>query len=583
MNRPDEINLPGIFIDIGQSSLKAVNDGETFEFPLERAENGRLTELGRERLTAALRGFLAGKGATTHRVAWCAIGARGVSLRRLKLPPASRDEFQRLLRLQIESAFPLSPDELAWGWRPVGGSAAAHGGAGQQELLVVAVKKDVLEDYAAILTGCGVAPQFTLAALARAELQPSLPGSCAVLDIGRTHSELVTFENGLPVSIRIVPWGGERVTLAIAQALGASHDEAERLKLTLNQPGVPAGANSLLVERAVALALTKLAEAIRPALAGGKLYLTGKTARDPQIPAMLSGLLGNGAGCESLELKGAGTVATAGGLPVQLHSARAKSPAIVGLMKATAKNSGTPPLVLELNGGRSVVKTARPMVWKWAVAAAVLALAAFLFPYAEAIVMKPVLEKRLAALQSDSGRLATIDREYEFLKFVKTNQPPYLDVLYLLAKSSPQGTHLDGFSLGRHEQVTIRLKLATAEQLTEFRTKLIDSGWFTNVVVEEQTPTPDRRVTVRMTADLNPLELRRPLPAEKPDKNARKSSGAESAAMMPPPEPMMMTPPPVAAPAPVEMSPAAPSDGPDPSQAPRGRRGRGRAGPPPEL
>jgi hypothetical protein len=504
------------------------------------------------------------------------------------LPAASREEFQQVLRLQIESEFPLSPDELAWGWRPVGApKASENGGPARQELLVVAVKKDLLQEYAGILQECGVVPQFTLAALARAEVQSPPSGPCAVLDVGRTHSELTVFANGVPASIRMLAWGGENITRAIAEKLGVTHDEAEKIKLTLSQPGAAPGPQGLLLQGALESAVSALAGTIKAALAGGKLFLTGKSARDPRLAAVLSEVLGIGAVCESLELspESAATLTTAGGVPALPNPARPKPAAIVGLMKSTTSASAAPPLVLELNGGHAIVRPARSVVWKWAAAAAALALGAILFPYAEAMVMKPVLEKKLAALQADRGRLPMIDQEFEFLKFVKTNQPPYLDVLYLLAKSAPQGTHLDGFSLGRHEQATIRLKLGSAEQLNQFRTKLIESGWFTNVVVEEQTPTPDRRVTVRMTADLNPVELRRPLPAEAVDKNAPKSPAFDTTAMMPPPEPMMIAPPASPMPAPVEMAPSPMPDGQDPSQAPRGRRGgrRGAAAPPPDL
>src|SRR5580700_10732222 len=173
MKRLETRMAAGLFIDIGQSSLQAVQGEDVFAFPLERGENGRLTDLCRERLTVSLRGFLGQKSGVTGRSAFCAVGARGVSMRRLSLPASPEEELQRVLRLQIESEFPLSPDELAWGSRPTGPpKAPAAGGPARQELLVVAVKKEVLEDYTGVLTACGVVPVFTLAALARAELQP---------------------------------------------------------------------------------------------------------------------------------------------------------------------------------------------------------------------------------------------------------------------------------------------------------------------------------------------------------------------------------------------------------------------------
>ena len=80
---------------------------------------------------------------------------------------------------------------------------------------MVAVKKDVLQEYADILTQSGLSPVFTLGALARGALAPRSLMSQAVLDIGRSHSELVSYENGVPGTIRIVRWGGDDVTHAI--------------------------------------------------------------------------------------------------------------------------------------------------------------------------------------------------------------------------------------------------------------------------------------------------------------------------------------------------------------------------------
>jgi hypothetical protein len=558
MKRLPSMNATGLFIDIGQSSLEAVNGGEAFAFPIERGENGRLTDLCRERLTLSLRGFLSSKGRAGGRSGLCAIGARGVSMRRMSLPASSQDELQRVLRLQIESEFPLSPDELAWGSRPIGPpKPPANGGPARQELLVVAVKKDVIEEYAAVLAACGVVPFFTLAALARLELYLPAPGSCAVLDIGRTHSEWMSFDNGVPASIRILSWGGETITRAIQEKLAVSHDEAEKLKLTLDQPGAASGPQGQLLQSARDSALAALAQSITRATPGGKLYLTGKSARDPRMAPLLAGALGGAVSCQSLE-----PTPRAG-----------PSAAIAGLMKSSASNSAPPALILELSGGQAAAAAARPAVWKWAAAAALLALGALFFPYAEAIVLKPLLERKLAALEADRGRLATIDQELDFLKFLKQNQPPYLDTIYLLARSAPRGARLDGLSMGRHQEISMRLKMANARQVSDFRSKLIDSGWFANVMVEEQTPSPDRRVTVRMTAELKPVESRKPIVMEPPGKKTEPSppGGDEPDLAMPPPEPMMMPPPEPAA-VPVQVTPAPPPGGPDLPKPPRAPR-----------
>jgi hypothetical protein len=149
---------------------------------------------------------------------------------------------------------------------------------------------------------------------------------------------------------------------------------------------------------------------------------------------------------------------------------------------------------------------------KWAALAVLLALACLSFPYAEAVFLKARLARRLTALKADKGRLATIDRELGFLQFLKLSAPPYLDALYLLSKSAPPGTRIDSFSLNRRGDLSLRGSLKDGTQVADFRSKLIDSGFFATVVVEEQTPTPDRqKVNVRITTQLKPATDRESL------------------------------------------------------------------------
>jgi hypothetical protein len=199
-------------------------------------------------------------------------------------------------------------------------------------------------------------------------------------------------------------------------------------------------------------------------------------------------------------------------------------------------------------------------------------LAALVFPYAEAIVLTPFLEKKLAALETDRGRLAMIDQELDFTEFLKQSQTPYLEAIYLLAKSAPQGMSLESLSMGGKQPISLRLKLASAQAVTDFRAKLVDSGWFTNVVVEEQAPTPDRRVSVRMTADLRPAESRKRLPVEPPGKKRDRPppGGGMPDFNMPPP--LMMMPQPPSEGAPIQVAPAPAPGGPDTPAPPRARR-----------
>jgi Tfp pilus assembly PilM family ATPase len=484
------MDSPHVYIEIRQSSLKALRGEAGLELPLERTPSGGLTKACREKLTISLQGFLRKDVWQPRFRAYCAIGARGVSLRRLTLPATTKEDLKRLLALQIESEFPLPPDALAWGYRQIGSPSITIGrskdsSGAKQELLVVAVKKEVVEEYAEILSECGVVPVFTVAALARRHAWQHPPQTCALLDVGRNYAELVSFENGVPLAVRVLPWGGESITGAITDKLGVSRDEAEELKTGLAQGHSGDAERGVKIQAAIDAALDSLAGAINGHWTGQKVYLSGRSAQLKDFAPRLAGRLGNGAQCELLDFA----------------PGEGRSAAVLGLRTMTAPGNGSALVTLQSKPTNGSAALARPAPWKWAALALGLAIFTLALPYLEAPWLKWRLSRRLKAIQADRGRLVTIDRELDFVRHLKQNQPPYLDALFLLAKAAPPGSKLDSLSMNRRGDLALRGSMKDGQQVVGFRSKLIDSGFFASVAVEEQTPTPDRqKVTVRITA-----------------------------------------------------------------------------------
>jgi hypothetical protein len=172
---------------------------------------------------------------------------------------------------------------------------------------------------------------------------------------------------------------------------------------------------------------------------------------------------------------------------------------------------------------------------KWGTRVGALVAALLLLPYAEALLLKPHLTNKVAAFKAEAARLTVIDRELDFLRYLKQSQPPYLDALYIFSKSVPQGTHFDALSLNSHGEVSLRCAFRDGQQVAEFRTQLIDSGFFANVTVEEQTPTPDhQRVNVRITAQEKPLAQLQAVAASLPaDEIAKEAKLSAAGAMVP--------------------------------------------------
>jgi Tfp pilus assembly protein PilN len=450
VKRRSFLNTPEIYIEIGLDSLRAWNGEAGIEIPLERTEQGRLTGPCREKVERSLKDYLKLKSWQGRPRAFCAIGASGVSLRALSLPPSTGTELQRLLVLQIESEFPLPPDELAWGYMRTG-----DGGAPRQEILVAAVRKETLAEYEDVLNRAGVAPVFTLAAMVRNALCAEPAGTHVIFDLGRQRSEIATFEKGCARQLWILPAGTE-----------ATRNDAS-LDAMAARVGAVCGSN--------------------------RLYVTGEPGFRSDLPAQLAMRL-TGVTCARLEEP----------------SGTGRSAAILGMKKLVEETGGVP-LVLRTRPQQAngAIQWSQGSIRKWAAAAVALLCAWLLLPYAEAIVLKPFLEHRLAAIKSGQGRLAAIDKDLDFLEYLQQNHPPYLDALYLFAKAAPQGTKFDSISMNRSGEISLRGSMQNYQQVADFRSKLIESAFFSTVAVEDQTPSQDRqKVTVRITAQWVPAAAR---------------------------------------------------------------------------
>ena len=272
--------------------------------------------------------------------------------------------------------------------------------------------------------------------------------------------------------------------------------------------------------------LDALAKAVGGQPVGNKIYVTSSSGVPADFMADLRSKIGSR--CERLE------TATGAG----------NSPAVLGLKKA--EQGGAPPLLVFQAEAKPAsmgkFRFSQPVPKKWAIRAAVLLAALLVLPYAEALLLKGQLAKKLNAIKAEQGRLSAIDHDLDFLRYLKQNGPPYLDALYLFAKYAPQGARFDSTSMNRRGEISLRGSMHDGQQVTDFRAKLIDTGFFERVTVEEQVPTPDhQKVNVRITAQWKPIDKRTglaigPTPEEiqKAKTNATAKAGSPGRGGMPP-------------------------------------------------
>ena len=502
---------PGGYIEITPNALHAAVGGAGLDLPLERGPDGRLTQASREQAVAALQ-TLASRGSWQGRAAaYCAIPARGISIRRIVLPAVPKEELPRVLLLQIESEFPLPPAELAWGYKSLDGKDTRKG-----EVLVAAVKKEVVDEYTEIFTRVGFNPVFVPAPLARVGLCPATSASCGLLDIGETATEAATFVGGVPKPLRSLPWGESHMVGAVQDALGLGRTEAQQACQEWYTDSVTGTARGTTIETAISAAMKPLVEALGSAWDGQTVYITGKPAGGRGFANLLASALGKGVQCERIESD-----------PRPGHSA-----AVRGLQAMIARQGADAFLAIQSKPGATLSRSSSKYApTKRAAIAACLLVACLAFPYLEAAVMKPIVAKRLLSVQGKKAQLRTIDRELEFLQYLKENQPPYLDAVYLFANAAQGGGwKIDNIGMNRRGEVSLGGTVRDPQQIGTFRTKLIDSGFFSSVVVEEQTPSPDRqKITVRMSAQWKDGSARELLNIGPPTLDATKPGGGSNA------------------------------------------------------
>jgi len=445
---PAFINSTPLFLTINATRLLATRGNATVDIPLERSADGRLTLATRAKAIADLTGLGGRKSFLAPAKAYCALSASGLILRIFQLPVTTKEALPGVLQLQLETELPLPPEELAWGWQ------ALPLAAGKQPVLVAAVRKSLLEDYIAVLTAAGWQPHFTPGALARQALCPPSMGKQALLEVDATSSELVLFNADGAESVRVLNWGGDNFDTATGPVEKWFGPESANRKFYLTGPGT---------------GLDKLAQQIRQRWQLNVEPLT--------LPA--------------------GESATLTGLK------KCVSQAAGPLLLASAAKPST--------GRWSRVDWNRPEIRQWLKRAAILLVLLLLLPYVEALLLQPLVTKKYTAMKAEKERMASVvDPELRFLQSLKQSQPPYLETFLLLARSAPPGAKLDPLSVNQRGELSLRAVFQNGQQVSDFRAQLSTNGMFTNVVVEEQSPTPDhQRVNIRLSARWNAEALRR--------------------------------------------------------------------------
>ena len=298
-------------LDIGSSSVKIM---ELAEEP--KTGRQRLTAFGMARLPpeAIVDGAVMNAGAivdaikdliqkhrikTKHVVA--GVSGHSVIIKRVNLPAMSDEELEESIQWEAEQYIPFDINDV---YLDVQRVQTVADDPGQMEVLLVAVRKELVNEYQALIQQAGLIPAvidvdaFALANMFEANYdEPS--DTIAMVNVGASNINIHVLRRGVSAFTRDVNMGGRQFTEEIQRTLNISYEEAEALKVG----GDERDAHAVVpeeIERVLSSVGDTLATEIHRSLDFylstssdtqlSRIYLSGGASRTPGLARAISNL-----------------------------------------------------------------------------------------------------------------------------------------------------------------------------------------------------------------------------------------------------------------------------------------------------
>jgi type IV pilus assembly protein PilM len=222
-----------------------------------------------------------------------AISGNAIIIKKIYVAAMSPAELEQQVPWEAEHHIPFSKSDVELDYQVLDGKNAA----GQQEVLLVAAKKEIVADYASVARQAGLNPVvIDVAAFAIQNGFEAAYGpqeeTVALINVGAAQSTLNIVARGSSVFTRDVATGGNTFTDELKRHMAISTDEAESLKIAFaNGDGQPdVGRVLSQSSNAMASEFQKSIDfflATQPDLNLSRIYLSGGSAR---IPSLLGAL-----------------------------------------------------------------------------------------------------------------------------------------------------------------------------------------------------------------------------------------------------------------------------------------------------
>ncbi|MBI3551205.1 MAG: type IV pilus assembly protein PilM [Elusimicrobia bacterium] len=233
-----------IAVDVGTYSVKIVEIKQEGGIPVLKnwgyiplnAKPEATPEEKKAQVINELRAFIIKKGVKIKDVA-TALSGNSVIVRYVKFPRLTKSELSATLATEAEPFIPFDINEVQLGFHIL--NEIVEEGQKKMETVLVAAKKDLIQQRLEVLQGAGLSPtiidvdSFALENVyeRQRDLKPEA-GATLYLNIGHTVTNLSILEGGVTRVVRDIFISGNTLTKAIMKAFQVDFTKAEELKKT---------------------------------------------------------------------------------------------------------------------------------------------------------------------------------------------------------------------------------------------------------------------------------------------------------------------------------------------------------------
>lgn len=230
-------------LDIGSSAIKLVQLKESkgryylqkFGMkPLEPEVIVDGTVMDEGRVVSAIRELFDETNVKNKQVA-ISISGHAVIVKKISLPPMPDDELEGQVRLAAEQYIPFDINEVNIDFHVLPPDASGDGQS-DMSVILVAAKKDKINELTELVKGAGLTPMvmdvdaFAIENMHAINYPMAQDETTALVNLGASVMNVNIVRGGVSVFTRDIPLGGNRYTEAIQREMGLSYEEAETLK-----------------------------------------------------------------------------------------------------------------------------------------------------------------------------------------------------------------------------------------------------------------------------------------------------------------------------------------------------------------